>query len=303
MQAFDWGVLIEFGPGIAGGVIAVGVAARIALSSRSSDKLERQAQNGEAPRRRQRNERSMRVMLTVFGSIAVALLAVVQFVSPNQHWLWWLSALPALLVVHHGIQLAVFKNRRFFDEEQDPAFRRFDTKTMSIAKAAMKEERQYYGTASLALRFALPALVLVLANLVVGRSLSQPPVWGTYELNTTFIAGAQVAAVGAYVYVLVFLGGRAVRGDITPSSVWWCAVTIAAGPLLGGMLRVMFKGELPFGTNPTGFPTQQVPGEPVWSTLLLPFSAPGGGWLLSSISGSKSRNSGSSSIASVSSSW
>jgi uncharacterized protein YhhL (DUF1145 family) len=269
--------VVAFAPGIAGLVIAAGLFSLIALSSwrssRAANQAAKQAPGTEVPRRLQRNERSMRVMLTVFGGVLVLLLEVVQFVPSNQVWLWWLSVLPALLVVHHGIQLAVFKNRRFFDEEQDPGFRRFDTKTMSIARAAMKEERQYYGTASLALRFALPALVLVLANLVVGRSLSQPPVWGAYEINTTFIAGAQVGAVGAYVYVLLFLGGRAVRGDITPSSVWWCAVTIVAGPLLGGMLRVMFEGELPFAPDSASGAAPRQSDQPMWSTLLLPFAA------------------------------
>lgn len=216
----------------------------------------------------------MRVMVVVFGTFVCVLLEILCWVPRTQLWLWFLSLLPAMLVVHHGIQLAVFKNRRFFDDTQEPNLPRMDASSISIVRAAMKEERQYYGTASLALRFALPALVLIVANMTLGYSLSDPPEWGSYVLDAGFIAGAQVAALGAYVYVLIFLGGRALRGDITPSSIWWCIVTMAAGTLLGGILSVMFIGkDLGVLIQTPGAPAEQAEKVSVWSTLLLPFAA------------------------------
>lgn len=226
--------------------------------------------SGQESLRLRETHRSRRVLLAVFGAFTVCLLELICFVPHRQLWLWFLSIFPATLVVHHGIQLAVFKNRRFFDGSQEPYLPHADPSILPIVRAAMKEERRYYGTASLLLRFALPALVLIFTNLAIGYTLIDPPRWGAYALNDQFATGAQVAVLGAYVYVLLLLGGRTIRGDITPSSVWWSTVTMTAGTLLGGILSVMFVGDDLQKLSEGG--TKAV-GVTAWSTLLLPFAA------------------------------
>lgn len=70
-------------------------------------------------------------------------------------------------------------------------------------------------------------------------------------LPSASVIGAACGLVGAYVYVLLYLGRRAFRLDITPGAATWCAVTVAVGPTLAG-----FLGPYVLGTNPWQEATQ-----------------------------------------------
>lgn len=201
--------------------------------------------------------RARRVLAVVFGVVAVIVLLIVQFVPGNQIWLWALSILPASFVLLHAIYLAVFKNRRFFEARQDPDYSGMDPSLVPIVKAAQAQERQYYSTASLLLRFALPAVLLIFASLTVGYSLVEPPSWGPYLVNEKFLEGAQIGVVGAYIYVVLYLASRAMQHDITPPAVMWATATIAVAPVLAGSLQVLFVDK-----------TDQT-----WTKLAVPFAA------------------------------
>ena len=63
------------------------------------------------------------------------------------------------------------------------------------------------------------------------------------------VIGASYGLVGAYAYVLLYLGRRAFRMDITPGAATWCAITMAIGPVLAGFLGPIFLKEPSFITG------------------------------------------------------
>jgi hypothetical protein len=52
--------------------------------------------------------------------------------------------------------------------------------------------------------------------------------------------GALYGVTGAYCYVVLNLGYRAFRDDITPGAAYWCAVTLAAGPIIAGVIGMFW---------------------------------------------------------------
>lgn len=189
----------------------------------------------------QENGRPRRVVAVVFGTTAVMVGCVLRFVPVGQLWLWMLAMLPAAIVVLHAIHIAVFKNPRFFEEHQEPDYSTMSPDLVPIVRATHVQERRYYSTPSLLLRFALPAIALTLVGLSVGYALFLPPDWARIP-DGTFMYGASIGAIGAYLSVLLFLGGRAVRSDVTAAAAIWAIVTMVVGPLLAGALEVLFTG-------------------------------------------------------------
>jgi hypothetical protein len=203
------------------------------------------------------NPRPARVLGVVFSLLAGIILAVLALVDPPDRWLWVLALAPGAFVVHHAIHLAVFKNRRFFDTPGTAEYAPESVKLIPLMKAAEAQERRYYSTPSLMLRFAVPAIVLTIACLTVGRITSTVPEDWIASLDRRFLMGTQFGALGAYIYIVLFLGGRASRGDLTPGSVVWSIVTILVGPLLAGSLQVLAIDA----------------SSDAWTAYLLPFAA------------------------------
>ncbi len=157
-------------------------------------------------------------------------------------WGWILATLPALLVVHHGLYLGLIKPR--FIPREIPL-----RATSLDAEARLKEfieaSDRYFSPTNLALRYGLPALTILVIGGAVYYTLNPVTKWA---LNKTLVEGgkllitehtleaARFGAAGAYVYVLLYLGLRGFRHDITSGSALWCAVTLALGPVLSAVV-------------------------------------------------------------------
>lgn len=214
-----------------------------------------------------RSTRSARVLMVVFGALAAAILAVVLLVPPSYWWLCWLAGFPGAIVMHQGVLLAIFKNSSFFEEQQRNGLAQVHEQNRPFVQAAMAQERRYYSSASLALRFAIPAVMIALECLIIGAVLSDATLRADLPLRADFLLGAQLGAAGAYVYVVLFLGGRALVSDITPASIWWAMVVLCAALMLAGCLEILTL-DLPNKSD-----TGELIHGASWSQLLLPFAA------------------------------
>jgi hypothetical protein len=54
-----------------------------------------------------------------------------------------------------------------------------------------------------------------------------------------------MGALGAYLYVLLELGRRTFRHDVTGASAMWCLVTLVMGPVLAGTVAVLWRMDAP----------------------------------------------------------
>lgn len=76
----------------------------------------------------------------------------------------------------------------------------------------------------------------LLGELVGKEAQPSVPLASVAFLPAASAVGAAYGLVGAYTYVLLFLGKRSFRLDITPGAANWCTITMAVGPVLAGFL-------------------------------------------------------------------
>jgi hypothetical protein len=186
------------------------------------------------------------ILLFVVASIVAAIMAVLAFVPPTKRWLFLCAGLPASFIAFHVLQVALAKNRALLDGDRvddvltdDPKMKE---RLLGLIRAARKREDRHYSPTSLILRFFAPCVVITLTVLTVGWVLTAGI--SPFKVGSTVLEPAQYAAVGAYLYVLLFLGNRMFRGDITTGAILWSSVTLLAGPILGGVISALgLKGE------------------------------------------------------------
>ncbi|HEY4244517.1 MAG TPA: helix-hairpin-helix domain-containing protein [Kofleriaceae bacterium] len=109
----------------------------------------------------------------------------------------------------------------------------------------------------------MPAVVLFFTILAVGFTLECVPAFCGWKPDLTVVQGAQIGALGAYVYVVLFLGTRAMRGDVTSGAIMWSSVTMVCGPLLAAAVDIVFVGKVGQTDSP----------EITTTSALLPFAA------------------------------
>jgi hypothetical protein len=208
-----------------------------------------------------RNKQGLRV---VFGLVLAGLVVISaggSLLDPKVLWGWVLAALPALMVVHHGLYLGLMKPRFITDEH------RAQMATVSHLKELVEANDRYYSPSNIALRYGLPAMAIFAIGAAVFHYLNPVTDWalgttlrnetgGVWIVETTLVA-ARFGAAGAYVYVLLYLGQRGFRHDITSGSALWCAVTLALGPLFAGVFAKIWMGpQPPDAALPAGWTTQ-----------------------------------------------
>lgn len=236
------------------GVVVLGLATIIVAWRVAKKTAARQRRLVDETATRQRH-----VLIPVFGTFALVVVPIMAFVHGVERLLWLAAILPGYFAIQHGINTAIFKNPRFFDGRQQSSYDHWDGRVVKALKT-LALERRYYSTASLALRFVLPSLVFFIAAMAVGDTLVFPPSTVIARLDERFITGAPLGALGAYLYVLLFIGGRTMRGDVTPAALIWASVTIVCGPLFAGVLQLLVVNE-------------NQPATTGWSGLAIPFAA------------------------------
>src|SRR3954463_16047296 len=154
-------------------------------------------------------------------------------------WIYVLASLPVFLVLDHAVYLRQVRNPFRGPHGTTPVSD--DSAKRGLSRALAQNER-YFSLGMVVLRLGLPAAVLGIVAVVVGYYLFPgglvPGEWprDLSEPYSGLFRAARYGAAGAYVYVLLNLGLRNFRQDITNGGVAWCTTTLALGPLLAWAL-------------------------------------------------------------------
>lgn len=185
--------------------------------------------------------RTAAVVLQILGWSAVATVVSLWMVK---HGLWGhlLALIPGVLVARHASYLRLIRRRGmapdFGTEAAELETAGFQKKKfMGIFSRARAAHDREFRVDVLAVRYGIPALIIALVGFAEFEVLVRDP--PTY-LDAKAQLGAKFAAAGAYTYVLLYLGQRSLRRDLTSGAAVWSAVTMTLGPLLGGVLALLW---------------------------------------------------------------
>jgi hypothetical protein len=149
---------------------------------------------------------------------------------------WVLSVIPALIVIQHAVYLKLYR-KRFQGTDSGLSDR------MSFLKPAWERARTQdeldFGLPALLSRYCAPAILVSGISVMWAYVL---PENAMREDAPAIIIAALLGLTGAYAYTLLALGQRYFRRDITSGIVVWCAVTLAFGPLLAGVVCYLWNG-------------------------------------------------------------
>jgi len=214
----------------------------------------------------QRERQGVRAVLgMIVGGLVVVGLAG-HMLPRATLWGWVFAALPAMLVVHHGLYLGLIKprvvSRELLDGKEGGALGNANFKEM------VEAQDRYFSASNIALRYGMPALAIFTIGTVLFHGLTPMTPWsldmllldqstGKEWVTYPTMEAARLGAAGAYVYVLLYLGQRGFRHDITSGAALWCAVTLTLGPLLAASVSKIWVAGAGTGVGgDTGWTTQ-----------------------------------------------
>ena len=164
-----------------------------------------------------------------FLSMALVLIGLLQSCGNSSGWPWVLASIPALLVAQHAFYLYSVKSRSVIPQRATKSYS-FLTVDFDSLEGAW---RRYFGPGQIVLRFGVPAILLACACLLQAglffggwfpKSLAQS------DTAAQLLYAGRFGLAGAYAFVMVHLGIRNFRADLTGGGALWCAVTILLGP-------------------------------------------------------------------------
>ena len=161
--------------------------------------------------------------------VAAVLISMLRTYGNGLGWPWVLALIPPLMVAQHAFFLYSVKSRSVIPQRATDiqGFLNVDFNTLEGSW------RRYFGPGQIVLRFGLPAIFLACAcflqaGLFFGGWFPDLPA-RSETLGQLLVAG-RFGLAGAYAYVMVHLGIRNFRADLTGGGAMWCAVTVLLGP-------------------------------------------------------------------------
>jgi hypothetical protein len=142
---------------------------------------------------------------------------------------WVLALLPAVAILQHAAFLYLYRTR--FSRRDFTLTDGMQFLAPALESARVSEEKEF-GLPMLTLRYGVPAIVIAVLDLTWFFILNNPS-----EPIARFRTPMVLGATGAYVYVLLNLGQRNFRRDITSAVAVWCAATLALGPILAAVVN------------------------------------------------------------------
>jgi hypothetical protein len=188
------------------------------------------------------------------------LLLIIMAANVSDRWTWMVALLPTLLVGYQAFYLWLAQPKEVTTKEVKTEGRetRENAVLAPARERALKSIDSQFGLKTLFIRYGFPAALLGIAGLVILNVLTWP---GEYFSLITFIdkaavristvtadkalMGLRLGALGAYVYVLLELGRRTFRHDVTGASAMWCLVTLVLGPVLAATVAVLWQMKAP----------------------------------------------------------
>jgi hypothetical protein len=144
---------------------------------------------------------------------------------------WALGLLPVAIILQHAMFLYLYRTRLSSGDFKLRSGMQFLAPAL---KSARQSEAKEFGLPMLALRYGVPGVMIAILDITWFYVLSAMP-----EPIAPYAAPMRLGALGAYFYVLLNLGQRNFRRDITSAVAVWCAVTLAVGPVLAGVLNYL----------------------------------------------------------------
>jgi len=176
------------------------------------------------------------IVLALVCSLSVLLILL----QPSQQrWIGILPILPPMLVVHQAIFVWLHRPK----EASAPADDQLGKTGMP--ERATRTIESYYNVRTIFVRYGFPATLLLLEGLILAHFLVQSDALGSLPGHELILRGARLGTAGAFCFVLLELGRRSFRHDVTGGAALWAVVTIAVGPLLAGTVAVLWKLETP----------------------------------------------------------
>lgn len=189
------------------------------------------------------------------GIVISTLLLIIMAVNISNRWSWIVGLLPTLLVGYQAFFLWLHQPREVQGGDQAGK----EALMLKPARERAQESiESQFGLKTLFIRYGFPAALLGITGIVVLNVLTRP---GDFFSVITFIndsavrltpptankilMGLRLGALGAYVYVLLDLGRRTFRHDVTGASAMWCLVTLVLGPVLAATVAVLWRMDVP----------------------------------------------------------
>lgn len=161
-------------------------------------------------------------------------------------WAWILAWLPAAMIIDHAAFLAMVRKGHFpgdaYDVILDTDAGGREAYRKQLLEQARSARESFFSLDSLALRYGLPAFLVVLVGTTGASILCDPKAACCAVLTDQMKQAAQLGLAGAYVYVLLYLGQRTLRHDITSGAAMWSVATLALGPILAAVTSLALPG-------------------------------------------------------------
>jgi hypothetical protein len=173
------------------------------------------------------------------GSICIGMVFTFIMLKEAVRWVAVLAVLPPMFIAHHAIFVWLHKPREAEGSDVD------SFKPEGVEVRARTTIESYYNVQTLFIRYGFPAVLLLVQGLVLGYLLVSPDnSFAGLPGKELLVRGARYGAVGAYTYVLLELGRRSFRHDLTGGVAIWSVATIAIGPLLAGTVALSWQLKL-----------------------------------------------------------
>lgn len=203
------------------------------------------------PQERLRRQRANIVLAMVIISLLLLLMAV----SVSHRWQWVIGLLPTMMVGYQLFYLWLYHPRENPDQAAPTPIPGQTRETAEQSKTwAQSAIDNNFNLRTLFTRYGLPAVLLGITGIVVTDLMVEPHNYFSAHLwidnsnaATMMMRGIRLGAVGAYVYVLLQLGQRTFRHDVTGTVAMWCWVTLVLGPVLAGAVAFLWRAEAPQG--------------------------------------------------------
>lgn len=198
----------------------------------------------------------------VLGIVIASLFLIVMAAAEPRRWQWLIALLPSLMVGYQVFYLWLHHPRgangistRTSQEGQ----KQYD----ESKKRAEDTIQKQFGLKTLFIRYGLPAMLLGITGHVFINILVAPnsffslieSINGQAIRDATderILLGIKFGTLGAYIYILLELGRRTFRHDITGASAMWCLVTLVLGPVLAATVSVLWRMDSPQATGGWG---------------------------------------------------
>lgn len=184
-----------------------------------------------------RRQRTAAITFLILAIASFVWLLILAFAPSVARWRWLLGSIPPMIILQHAVLLYVIRRPVLPGGKEEMRAALADEDPEFLDKALFQIQAttgRYFSLEALALRYLVPAIFTAALSFGLANALSDASSSGID--SEAIRIGARYGLVGSYTFVLLNLGQRAFRNDITVGSAIWCPVTLAAGTVLAGTL-------------------------------------------------------------------